>query len=60
MYFRICWTEERCWSGGGQGRSKNLKKEVFSEYVCQVMVKSAKKRRFSEYVGQVMAKDAGG
>ena len=34
------------------------KKEVFSEYVGQVMVKSAKKSRFSEYVGQVMAKDA--
>ena len=35
-------------------------KELFSEYVGQVMVKSVKKRRFSEYVGQVMAKDADG
>ena len=48
--------KERCWSGDGQEEAKD-KKEVFSEYVGQVMVKSVKKRHFSEYVDQVMAKD---
>ena len=70
MFFWICW------AGDGQGHSQGperemlvkrwsrkkqiMKKEVFLEYVGQVMVKSVKKRRFSGYVGQVMAKDADG
>ena len=41
-------------------KKQKMKKEVFSEYVGQVMVKSVKKRCFLEYVSQVMTKDADG